>query len=343
MKKYNEIFSAIHAVYRLTISTNKTKNFIYGVARIYKHYFKVNKVVIICKGLNTYPFIKFSLSDGKAVFKRGRKGILSKIERQILSEAREVILKNRLIYPFIFSDCLGAVYIRRPASLPFRELEIKMFMSISEEVSLCLKIFNLYQEQKKLIFSSIKSLTKLLDNYVPTSFIHYKKVSKLIKVLGKELKLTQQEIISLEYATMLHDAGKIEIPLDLLNKKRPLTDKEYDIIRKHPRIGVKLIKDLQELKPVIPIILYHHERYDGLGYPSHLKKEQIPLGARILSVIDAFDAMFFGRPYKKRVSLNEIIQELKRNKDTQFDPKIVDAFIKILRRRSIVRYLESIS
>ncbi|MDD5070507.1 MAG: HD domain-containing protein, partial [Candidatus Omnitrophica bacterium] len=101
-----------------------------------------------------------------------------------------------------------------------------------------------------------------------------------------------------------------------------------------------MIKDMDLLKPVIPIIMHHHERFDGKGYPSRLKKDQIPLAARILSVIDAFDAMYFGRPYRKRKPLEEITKELKKQSAKQFDPKVIDAFLKILKRKDIKKHLK---
>jgi HD-GYP domain-containing protein (c-di-GMP phosphodiesterase class II) len=111
---------------------------------------------------------------------------------------------------------------------------------------------------------------------------------------------------------------------------------------KHPKKGVAFIKDLSSLKPVVPLILHHHERYDGKGYPSRLKKNQIPIGSRILAVLDAFDAMFFGRPYKERLKLERIENELKKQRGKQFDPKVVDTFLRILRKKSIIKYLNSL-
>ncbi len=185
----------------------------------------------------------------------------------------------------------------------------------------------------------IKSLTHLLDKYIPTSYLHAKSVFRLMKAMGKEMGLSKSEIKSLEYASMLHDAGKLQIPFKLLKKQRPLTKQEYKIIMKHPKTGVELIKDLGALKPVAPIIMHHHERYDGEGYPSKLKKDEIPLGARILSVIDAFDAMFFGRPYKKKMSLEDVEKELKKQAGVQFDPKIIEHFLKILRKKAMKQFL----
>jgi HD-GYP domain-containing protein (c-di-GMP phosphodiesterase class II) len=132
----------------------------------------------------------------------------------------------------------------------------------------------------------------------------------------------------------------MNLPKKLLKKQKPLTAEEFELITKHPQKGTEFIKDLESLKPVMPIVLYHHERYDGKGYPSGLKKDQIPLGARILSVVDSFDAMYFGRPYRKGSPLETVKEELKEQKGKQFDPKVVDVFLKILRRKAIKKVLE---
>jgi HD-GYP domain-containing protein (c-di-GMP phosphodiesterase class II) len=247
-----------------------------------------------------------------------------------------------MIYPFNFIDTLGTIYVKRRSKKgPFTDMEQKWFLSLCEEVSVGLKIFSLYREEKKIMTSYIKSFTKLLDQYVPTSSIHIKSIFHLIRALGKKMHLSEMQVQSLEYASLLHDAGKIQVPTKILKKEQALTNEEYRLIMKHPRKGVDMIKDLAVLRPVFPIILHHHERFDGKGYPSKLKKDQIPLGARILSVIDAFDAMYFGRPYKRRRNLSEIEKELQKQAGKQFDPKVVDPFLKILRRKNIKKYLRS--
>jgi len=296
--------------------------------------------VIICKNVNYSLYIKIRMENNCQYEKKGGISILTKREKEILNREKEISFPNRLFYPLVFSETLGVIYIKRgPPNGPFTELEKKWFFSLSEEISVGLKIFNLYREEKKMIISYVKSLTKLLDQYVPTSYLHTKNIFRFIRMLGKAMKLSEAEIKSLEYASLLHDAGKIQLPSAILKKQRPLTDEEFKIIRKHPREGVELIKDLDILKPVIPIILHHHERYDGSGYPSRLKKEQIPIGSRILSIIDAFDAMYFGRPYRKKIPLPEIEQEIKKESAKQFDPKIVDIFLKILRRKATPKEL----
>lgn len=342
MKKYKNVFSSLHTIYRLTTTSSDIKNFAFGISRLYKNTFNADKVTLIFKNINSHGFMKISIEDKKHFIKKGGISILTRKEKEILKREKEVLSDDVLIYPFIFVDTLGVVYIQRsPKDAHFNEIDKKWFLSLSEQTSISLKIFSLYRDQKKLIINYVKSLTKLLDQYVPTSYIHVKSIFRLIKALGKELKLSQEEIKSLEYASLLHDAGKIQLPSGILKKETPLTDEEFQMVRKHPHKGVEMIKDLEVLKPVIPIILHHHERFDGQGYPSGFKKEQIPLGSRILSVLDAFDAMFFGRPYKKRRQLDEIEKELTEQIGKQFDPKIVEVLLRILKRKGIQKYLNS--
>lgn len=341
MQRYSKVFSAFHTLYRLTTSFNKLESFLVGIARIYQHTFRAETIVLVCKWFPYSKFIRIKIRDRQTTIKKGGVSILTKIERSILEEDREIILNNRLIFPFIFSETIGGVYIKRRKN-HFNEVEKKWFIAFSEQVILAIKVIELFIEENRMVLNYIKSFSGFLSEYVPTSSIHYKGMAKLLRVLGKELGLSQKEIKSLEYATLLHDAGKVELPERLLKKQAPLTEDEVKVIRKHPMKGVKLIKDLGALKPVIPIILHHHERYDGKGYPSRLKKKQIPMGSRILAVLDAFDAMFFGRPYKEKMDLEEIERELRRQKGEQFDPKVVDKFLRILRKSAIRRHLNAL-
>ncbi|MBD3246947.1 MAG: HD domain-containing protein [Candidatus Omnitrophica bacterium] len=341
-KKYDSIFSSFHTIYRLITTSGDIKNFSVGICRIYRNAFKSDKVVMVCKNANSYAFMKVRLEKNVHAIKKGGASILTAREKDILSQETEIVLDNRMIYPFNFLNTLGTIYIKRKSSKgKFTEIEKKWFLSLCEEVSIGLKIFNLYREEKKIMTSYIKSFTKLLSQYVPTSYIHIKSIFRLIRALGKSMKLSEMEIQSLEYASLLHDAGKIQLPTKLLKKEQPLTNEEFKLIMKHPRKGVEMIKDLAILRPALPIILHHHERFDGKGYPSKLKREQIPVGARILSIIDAFDAMYFGRPYRKRKTMKEIEKELRKQKGKQFDPHIVEKFLKILNRKSIKKYLRS--
>ena len=341
MKKYKTIFSAYHTLYRLTTTITDLHSFSFGVCRVFRNVFKADKVVMVCKIANSSNFLKVRIENKKYFVKKGGKSILNRIEKELLEQEKEMIFPNRLIAPFVFTEVLGGIYVRRGSKVNnFEEIEYRWFISLCEKVSLGLKIVNLYQEQEKIMINYIKSLSQLLSKYVPTSQLHTKVITSLIKALGRMMKLSEVELKSLHNATLLHDAGKLELPHRILKKQKPLTNEELALIVKHPKKGVELLKNLNILKPAIPIILHHHERYDGKGYPSRLKKDKIPLGSRILAILDTFDAMYFGRPYKKECSLEEVVLELKKQKNKQFDPKITDIFLKVLKQKNIQKQLK---
>ena len=141
----------------------------------------------------------------------------------------------------------------------------------------------------------------------------------------------------IEYAALMHDIGKIGIDEAILHKPGKLTPEEREIIKKHPEIGNRIIAPVAFLSPVAPMVLYHQEWYDGQGYPDGLAGEEIPLGARIVAVIDAFDAMTSDRPYRKALSRDIAVGELNKGANTQFDPKVVNAFIEVLREEEDIK------
>ena len=146
------------------------------------------------------------------------------------------------------------------------------------------------------------------------------------------LSIYSAEVV--RYAAILHDIGKIGIPDHILSKSNSLTEQEWNQIKKHSTIGAEIIKQINSLSDASKIVYHHHERYDGEGYPDGLKGESIPLGSRIIAVIDAYDAMTSRRPYREALSKEEAIMELKKHAGTQFDRKVVEAFLKVLERNA---------
>ncbi len=155
-------------------------------------------------------------------------------------------------------------------------------------------------------------------------------VSVVIKI-GEKLNLCCEEIENLKHAVVLHDLGKIGISNKILGKRKKLTGIEYKRIKKHPQIGAEIIRPIHFLNGIIPIILYHHERFDGLGYSAGLRAEEIPLGARIIAVVDVYQALTADRPYRKAYNRKEALGIISEGSGTQFDPKIVEIFIAIMR------------
>lgn len=195
-------------------------------------------------------------------------------------------------------------------------------------------------ESEQELLNSIKTLVTIInakDNY---TYGHSERVVLYATMIGQAIGMQNEELCRLRYAAYLHDIGKIEISREILNKEDMLTEDEWRILKNHPAWGAEIIRPIHALDDIIPAVLYHHERFDGWGYPDGLKGYDIPLHARILAVADSFDAMMSERPYKEPKSFEEAVEELDACNGTQFDPNIVEKFIKILLttgKRKVIR------
>jgi diguanylate cyclase (GGDEF)-like protein len=182
------------------------------------------------------------------------------------------------------------------------------------------------------IFAFAKAI-ELRDHYTGE---HVEKTVLYATRLGRELKLNPEQIEDLRQAAVLHDLGKLGISDKILLKNSKLTDIEYTQIKKHPQIAADILRPIHFLRAVIPYILYHHERWDGRGYPSGLKGELIPVGARIIAIADVFQALTSNRPYRKAFTREEAVRIMKEGAGTQFDPRIVKVFLKLIQAKKIV-------
>lgn len=181
---------------------------------------------------------------------------------------------------------------------------------------------------------TIENLADLVDSKTPYTKGHSMEVAKLAVLLANGVELKESDIESLKIASVLHDVGIINVPSRILNKPGELTDEEKKIIKAHPLLAEIILKKHPYMESVLPIILYHHERFDGNGYPLGIAGEDIPLGARILAIAEAFHAMISPRPYKKRLTVEEAFGELRGKAGSQFDPQLVEAFINVLKTQN---------
>ncbi|MGB9810783.1 MAG: diguanylate cyclase [Dictyoglomus turgidum] len=184
-------------------------------------------------------------------------------------------------------------------------------------------------------FDEFLGLINAIDNKDNYTYTHCNEVAKYARKIGEKLGLSKEDLEILELAGKLHDIGKIGIPFEILKKPGPLTDEEWKIIKEHPRLGYLILNQLPKMEKLLQAVLYHHERYDGKGYPQSLQGKEIPLLARILAVADAYSAMKSNRPYRKGLSKKEIINEIKKNMGKQFDPEIAQLFLELLEKGEI--------
>jgi putative two-component system response regulator len=174
---------------------------------------------------------------------------------------------------------------------------------------------------------TVTMLANVIEARDPYTAGHLERVRSLALRMAFALGWTNEEVVILEFGSILHDIGKIVVPSKILKKSGPLDEAEWKLIRQHPEVGAKMLEGVDHLKPASPYVLYHHECWNGTGYPKGLSGEKIPREGRLLAIVDAYDAMTTNRPYHNSVMANDAIEELKQNKGIYFDPDMVDVFI----------------
>jgi putative two-component system response regulator len=182
----------------------------------------------------------------------------------------------------------------------------------------------LAMETAKSVVAALASAVEAKD---ATTELHCQRLASLAATLGERVGMPQSQLEALAYGALLHDVGKIGIPEAILSKTNGLTDEERIVLRRHPEIGERICLPLASARDFAPIVRHHHERWDGAGYPDGLSGVEIPLGARIVSLVDAYDAMTHDRPYRSAGSTALAIEELIRERGRQFDPELTVAFI----------------
>jgi putative nucleotidyltransferase with HDIG domain len=213
--------------------------------------------------------------------------------------------------------------------------DLSLLTILAKQAALAIENVKLYESMKKDQVSIIRALSSTVDAKDHYTSGHSQKVSEYATHIAEELNLPERDIENIKFAALLHDLGKIGMPDEIIKKPSRLTDEEFEIVKMHPVIGAKIIREIESLAPIVPIILHHHERFDGKGYPNKLKGEEIPIGARIVHVVDAYDTMVSARAYRDMLPAELAISELRKNSGTQFDPMVVDAFIRYLRKGAV--------
>lgn len=229
---------------------------------------------------------------------------------------------------------IGVITVmRREKGRPFAEDDELLMGSIASQVAVAIENYRLNLDVERTYLETIMALALAVEAKDPYSAGHSKRVGFYASKLGEEMGLEPEMLRMINDAGILHDIGKIGIKDEILLKPGPLTPDERKIMQQHPVIGEAIVKPVRSLAKVVALVRHHHERFDGKGYPSGLKGEEIPLGARLLAVADTYDAMMTDRPYRKRLTIEETRAELLKGAGTQHDPKVVEAFIRLLDKK----------
>lgn len=201
---------------------------------------------------------------------------------------------------------------------------------IADEIAVALDNIRLINELQSLNWGTIEALAKAVDAKSPWTAGHSERVTQLALQIGRQLELDKPQLEQLHWAGLFHDIGKIAIPGTILDKPNKLSTEEYALMQSHPQKGADILQPIKAYRSAIPIIAQHHEWFDGNGYPAGLRQEQICIGARILAVADAYDALFSDRPYRAGWDRHRVLAYLDDKAGSQFDPAVVRAFMKVL-------------
>ncbi|MEO0190845.1 MAG: HD domain-containing phosphohydrolase, partial [candidate division WOR-3 bacterium] len=294
-------------------------------------------------GFNNYANYNLDDEFHKGMIENGEffwKVIRERKSSVITNKTNDIKNFPQLLSKYNFASCfgiplilrgtpIGALFLFFNSKKRYTKEEIKFSEAIANQLVVAFEKINSLDRIKEMNLNTVLALVRAIEIRDPYTKGHSLQVSELAFELGKYIDLSNRQLELIKFAGLLHDVGKIAISESILNKPAPLNDYEWAIMKKHPEKSVEIIRPISDLREIETWILYHHERWDGTGYPEGKKDKEIPIGARILAVCDTFSAMTSDRPYRKALSLEETIEEIKNYKGKQFEPEIVDIFLKL--------------
>ncbi|MBI3762801.1 MAG: HD-GYP domain-containing protein [Chloroflexi bacterium] len=219
---------------------------------------------------------------------------------------------------------------------PVPALDVRLAMTEAQLVEYARDLRTIYQAERRrreelenAYRATLLALSRALDLRDTETEEHSQRVTRYSLAIGRELGLDGADLAALELGATLHDVGKIGVPDAILRKPGPLSDEEWAIMRRHPQLGYTILRGVDFLAPCLPVVLHHHEKWNGAGYPAGLAGEAIPLAARIFAIADAYDAITSPRPYKAALPAEVAVERICKDAGTHFDPAVVEAFLRV--------------
>lgn len=255
--------------------------------------------------------------------------VFPKLNAPMSSCAKSMETKSEQTEKFTLQD--GRIFQSRTYPILDKEGKYSYGVHVFEDIT---QREHEHQKIKESLQGTIEAVSKMAEMRDPYTAGHQRRVAKLSVAIAKELGLAQETVDAIEIAAKVHDIGKMEIPSEILTKPTKLTNLEYEFIRNHPQAGYDILKDIKFSYPIAKIILQHHEKLDGSGYPNKLKGDEILLEAKIISVADVVEAMASHRPYRASLGVDFALEEIEKHKGVWYEEPIVDACVKLFREQN---------
>jgi putative nucleotidyltransferase with HDIG domain len=267
------------------------------------------------------------------VIKHGRPRVVDREEigeRFLASHFRKNV-RSVIIHPLMAKgEVIGVLTLIRSEGRisPFTTGQLHSLSIIASKASSAIENSRLYEELRESYLQTLTALANAVEARDIYTRGHTERVCYMAQSLSREMGWNEEKLWEVKMGGILHDIGKIGVPDAVLNKAETLTPREFESMKQHPVVGAKILEGISFLTPAVPYVLYHHERFDGKGYPYRLRNDQIPIQGRLMAVVDTFDAMTSNRPYRKAKSFRMALKEIKDCAGTQFDPQIAELFLR---------------
>ncbi len=245
--------------------------------------------------------------------------------------------------PIVIKGKLRGIVFTGPklSQKDYTPYDLDMLQFLCNSAGVGMENVRLFKELQSTYLSTVKTLVSIIEAKDSYTKGHTERVADYAAAIADKMNLPREEQRLIAFGAILHDIGKLGVLEQVLNKEDKLNDEEWEILKAHPEVGANIIENMEFLTGTVALVRHHHESFDGLGYPDGLKGEEIPLGARIITVADSFDAMITDRPYRKALSWNKAVKTLKDKSGVQFDPVVIDNFIELLRNKKFRKRMVS--